>query len=164
MSQYKKPTLLPKDFVDILSRRYLPALSFTYVVSVLALASRQGNFLHYFLHDKTAYLMALAIAVWISIPALLWIFIKSIRFSAHAADDWYKITCGLMLLFLFVSFALFPEGDLWGLKIYFAATIPIFLAMYVLLVKDGLPAWAAHPMIVLGLTFLIYGAFINLTH
>jgi hypothetical protein len=131
---------------------------------VTGLAARNGHFFYYFFQDKTAYVMALVIALWVSIPALLWIFIRCLYYAPGMADDWYKITCGVLGLFLLISFLLFPEANLWGLKIYFAATIPVFFLMYLLLVKDGLSAAAAYPLTALGLTFLIHGAVINLMH
>lgn len=153
--------LLPKDFWEVLTRRYFPVLSLTYIASVAGIAAEEGSFIHYLLEDKTAYVMALFVALWVSIPALLWIVLKGSHLFYLVAEDWYKITAGLMTLTLLISYVLLPEADMFGLRVYFAATIPVFFVMYFLFVKGGLPAMAAHPLTALGLTFLVYGASIN---
>ncbi|MGQ0527249.1 MAG: hypothetical protein ACT4OY_04370 [Alphaproteobacteria bacterium] len=158
------PQLLPGEFLEILTRRYLPAVSLAYIVSVLGFAAARGDFFHYFFEDRAAYIMALVIALWVSIPALIWIFIRCLHYKAHTADDWYKITCGVLMLFLFVSYIMFPEAGFWGLRLYFAATLPVFLMIYLLLAKEGLSAAAAHPLTALGLTFLVHGALIPFIH
>lgn len=151
-------------FFEILTRRFLPALSFTYVIAVLAIACEKGAFFHYFFEDRSAYLAALPICAWISMPALLWMFLRCLHFSRHQADDWYKIISGLMILVLLISEILLPEINFWGLKLYLAASLPMFIVMYVFLVKEALPAEAAYPMTVLGLACLVHGAAVHLLH
>ena len=153
--------LAPKGFGEILTRRYLPVLSLTYISSVIGISGQKAHAIDYMLHDKTPYMMALFVALWVSIPAVLWIFIKGTHLYAEYADDWYKIIAGIMIVTLFLSYLLFPEVNVYGLRIYFAATIPMLVIMYFFFVKGGLPALAAHPLTALGLTFLVYGASIG---
>jgi len=153
--------LLPKDFREIMTRRYFPVLSLTYVASVTGIAAEKGHFIHYLFEDKTAYVMALLVALWVSIPAMLWIILKGSHLFHQVAEDWYKIVAGLMTLTLLMSYVLLPEAGMFGLRVYFAATIPVFFVMYFFFVKGGLPPMAAHPLTALGITFLFYGAVIN---
>jgi hypothetical protein len=108
--------------------------------------------------------MGLLVAGWVSIPAIIWIMLHEAPAYRHMAAIWYKIIAGLMILILVASFILFPEANLYGLRVYFAATIPVFLIMYIFFVKGGLPSFAAHPLTALGLTALIHGAFLNFLH
>lgn len=156
--------LLPRDFKEILTRRYFPVLSLTYVASVCGIAASEGHFVHYLFEVKTAYVMALFVAAWVSVPAVLWIVLKGSHLFNHVADDWYKITAALMTLTLMISYILLPEAEMFGLRVYFAATLPIFVVMYLFFVKGGLPAMAAHPLTALGLTFLLYGAVLGFLH
>lgn len=156
--------LLPRDFGEILTRRYFPVLSLTYISSVIGIAAQKGDVLHYMLHDKTAYIMALFVGLWMTIPAVVWILLRGTHLYNHLADDWYKIVSILMMVTLCLSFVLFPETDIWGLRIFLAATIPMLIVMYLFFVKGGLPALAAHPLTALGLTFLLYGATLGYWH
>jgi hypothetical protein len=153
--------LVPKDFGDIMMRRYVPVLSLTYVSTVIGIAASKHDLIHYALQDKTAYIMALFVALWVSIPALLWIVLRGTPEYRHVANDWYKIICAIMIFTMLFSYVLFPEASVYGLRIYFAATIPVLFILYFFFVKGGLPPLAAHPLTALGLTFLIYGAVLN---
>jgi hypothetical protein len=159
-----KDRLIPRDFFEILTHRYLPVISLTYISSVVGIAAQKDNFSHYMFDDKSAYVMALYVALWVSIPALLWAFVKCSHLYNHVADAWYKICAVLMIVFLGMSYILFPEADALGLRTYFAATIPMLFILYFFFVKGGLPPFAAHPLTALGLTFLFYGAAINFLH
>ncbi len=156
-----KDILLLKDFFEILTRRYFPVLSLTYISSVVAIAAQRPDFLNYLAHNKTPYVMALFVALWVSIPAILWILMKGIHLCAPHADTWYKICSILMMMTLCISFILFPEADAYGLRLCLAATIPMLFIMYFFFVRGGLPGAAAHPLSALGLTFLIYGSLIG---
>jgi hypothetical protein len=156
--------LVPKDFGNILTRRYLPVLSLTYVATVIGIAASKHGLFHYVFEDKTAYVMALFVALWVSIPAILWIVLKGTPEYRHVADEWYKIIAAIMIFLMLFSYVLFPEADVFGLRVYFAATIPVLFILYFFFVKGGLPALAAHPLTALGLTFLIYGAVLNFLH
>lgn len=153
--------LVPKDFSEILMRRFFPVISLTYVSSVLGIAAKKGSIFHYVFEDKSAYIMALFVAMWVSIPAIIWIFLHSIPVFKGVADIWYKIIAAIMIVILLMSYILFPEINLYGLRLYFVASLPALLIMYLFFVKGGLPAFAAHPLTALGLSFLIHGAAIN---
>jgi hypothetical protein len=156
--------LLPKDFVEILTRRYFPVLGLTYVGSVIGIAAQQGDVVFFLFNDKLAYIMGLFVALWVSIPAILWIILKGTPIFREVADVWYKIVAAIMVVTLLMSYVLLPEMNPYGLRVYFAATLPVFVVMYVFFVKGGLPAVAAHVLSALGLSFLIYGAILNYLH
>jgi len=154
--------LLPRDFYDILMHRFFPVLSLTYLSTVVGIAVNKGDLLHYIFEDKTAYVMALFVVFWVSGPAIIWIFLKGNPVLTYVADVWYKILAGIMFMMLLMSFILFPEAGIFGLRIYFVASIPVVLIMYYFFVKGGLPPAAAYPLNALGLAALIYGAMVNL--
>lgn len=156
--------LLPRDFKEILTRRYFPVLSLTYIASVIGIAAKKGDIVRFVFEERIAYVMALPVALWVSIPAILWIILHSSPQFKHVADIWYKIIAAIMTATLLMSFILFPEVNMYGLRLYFAASIPVLFIMYFFFVKGGLPALAAHPLTVLGLTFLLYGAVVNYLH
>ena len=110
------------------------------------------------------YVMALFVGLWVTVPAVIWIFMKGTHLYNHLADDWYKIISILMMVTLGLSFVLFPEMDGWGLRTVFAATVPMLIIMYWFFVKGGLPPAAAHPLTVAGLTVFFYGATIGTFH
>src|SRR5262249_2443523 len=111
-----KDRLLPRDFFEILTRRYLPVISLTYVSSVIGIAAEKGSFLHDLFHDKAAYVMALYVALWVSIPAILWILLKGSHLYNHIADEWYQLCAVLMVMTLCLSFVLFPEIEMFGIR------------------------------------------------
>lgn len=156
--------LVPKDFGDILTRRFLPVLSLTYVSVLVGIAAEKGSLIHFLFEEKSAYVMALMVAAWVSVPAIIWIIVNGSPIYGHLADVWYKIIAALMMMILISSFVLFPEAHVYGLRVYFAATLPVLLIMYVFFVKGGLPAFAAYPLTAMGLTALIHGAILNFIH
>ncbi len=156
--------LVPTNFSEIVSRRFLPVLALTYVSALVGIAAEKGSLVHFIFEDKTAYTMALMVAAWVSVPAIVWIMLNGSPFYAHIADLWYKIISALMVMLLIASFVLFPEAEMYGLRVYFAATLPVLLIMYILFVKGGLPAFAAYPLTAIGLTALVHGAILNFIH
>lgn len=156
--------LVPKDFGDILTRRFLPVLSLTYVSVLVGIAAEKGSLIHFLFEEKSAYVMALMVAAWVSVPAIIWIIVNGSPIYGHLADVWYKIIAALMMMILISSFVLFPEAHVYGLRVYFAATLPVLLIMYIFFVKGGLPAFAAYPLTAMGLTALIHGAILNFIH
>ncbi|MCC7305401.1 MAG: hypothetical protein IT558_03970 [Alphaproteobacteria bacterium] len=156
--------ILPRDFMEIISRRYLPVLSLTYISSLIGIAAQKGDTLHYIFEDKSAYVMAMCVALWVSIPAVFWIIIRGMHLYNHVADFWYKFVAALMVLILGMSYILFPDMEYWGVRVYLAASIPVFFIMYFLFVKGDLPAAAAHPLTALGFTFFLYGGIVNYLH
>ncbi len=155
--------LLPEHFWDILAHRYFPVLSLTYVTTVIGIAAKSGDFVYYMFEDKHAYLAAFFVAMWVSVPAVIWVMLRGSIMLSRKADGWYKITAVIMSVTVLFSLVLLPEVDLLGLHLrtYFAATIPVFFVMYLFFVKGGLPPKAAHPLSVMGMTFLFYGAIVN---
>ncbi len=164
LERHDKDRLVPKDFAEILTQRYFPVLSLTYVSAIVGIAAEKGNIFHFLFEDRSAYTMALLVAAWVSVPAVIWIMLHESPLYNRYANLWYKIISALMILILMVSFILFPEANVYGLRVYFAATIPVFLIMYVFFVKGGLPPFAAHPLTAIGLTALVHGAILNFTH
>ncbi|MCB1782791.1 MAG: hypothetical protein KDI13_02240 [Alphaproteobacteria bacterium] len=154
--------LVPAHFYDILMHRFFPVLSLTYISSVVGIAAKQDSFLHYMFADRKAYLMALFVVLWVAVPGVIWIFLKGNPVQTYVADIWYKILAGIMVVTLMLSFVLFPEADIFGLRLYFVASIPAFIMMYFFFVKSGLPPLAAHPLNMAGLGMLVYGAILNL--
>lgn len=153
--------LLPRDFFEILTRRYFPVLGLTYISSVVGIAAHKGPVIHFIFEDKSAYIMALLMSVWISIPAVFWMLLRSSYLYHSFAGQWYKIISAIMIVLMLMSYILFPEINPLGLRLYFVSSMPALLVMYLLLVKGGLPAGAAHTLSALGLAFLIYGSAIN---
>ena len=153
--------LLPKDFYDVLMQRFLPILCLTFISSVFGIAAQKGDVVRFLFFDNTAYVMSLFIVFWISFPGILWIFLKGNVMLCYLADTWYKLIAGLQVLIITMSAVLFPEADIYGLKIYFVVTIPVLLLMYFFLVKGELPKSAAYPLNCIGLGLLLYGAVIN---
>ncbi|MGH1376397.1 MAG: hypothetical protein ACRBCK_08625 [Alphaproteobacteria bacterium] len=156
--------LLPKHFFDIIVHRFLPVISLTYLGSIFSVALNKGDFLHYLLFDNTAYVMALLVVLWVSGPAIIWIFLRGSPMFRHVADLWYKIIAGLMVITISLSYLLFPEGTLYGLRIYFVLTTPVLVLIYLLFVKGRLPSIASYPLNALGFCALLWGALVNLLY
>lgn len=156
--------LVPANLSDVVTRRFLPVLSLTYISVLVGIAAEKGAVFHFLFEEKSAYTMALMVAGWVSVPAIVWIMLNGSPFYAHIADLWYKIVSALMIMVLISSFVLFPEAEMYGLRVYFAATLPVLLIMYILFVKGGLPAFAAYPLTAMGLTALVHGAILNFIH
>ena len=155
--------LLPKDFWDVFAHRYFPILGLTYIVNVIGLAWNSGDFVHYMFEVGDVYYAALFVALWVSIPAVIWIVLRGSIMLTHMADIWYKVTAGVMSFTVFVSLILLPELNMLDmhLRTNFLATIPVFFVMYLFFVRGGMPPKAAHPLSVLGLTFMVYGLIVN---
>ncbi len=153
--------ILPKGFFNILVNRFLPVISLTYIGSIIGVAGNRGDFIHYMFKDNTAYIMSLFVVIWVSVPAIIWMILYGNPLFKHVADIWYKILAALMVITIAVSYLLFPEGDIYGLRLYFVASIPVLLLTYILFVKGGLPSIAAYPLNALGVCAFLYGAVIN---
>ena len=156
-----KDHILPLDFFDVLVHRFLPVLSMTYIASIIGIAINKGDFVHYMFHDKGPYIRALLVVLWVSVPGLIWILMNGSPYLKHYADMWYKIVAVLMVLTISISFLLFPEANVYGLRLFFALSMPVFVIIYYFFIKGGLPAVAAYPLNMIGLSVLIYGAAIN---
>ncbi len=153
--------LIPKGFFEILFQGLFPVLSLTYLSSILGIAANKGDLSRYLLHEKTAYEMSLFVALWVSMPAVVWIFLKSNPLLSHTADFWYRIISFLMVITITLSLFLFPEAQIYGLRIYLVLSIPVFVIIYLFFVKGWLPKAACYPLNALGFCALMYGALIN---
>ena len=153
--------ILPIDFYDILIRRFIPILSLIYVVSILGVAMDKGDFVRYAFMDKGVYITALFVLVWFSIPALLWVFLRGSIMFCHIADGWYKAISIIQVFLITLIAVLFPETDIYGMKVYFIETVPVFLIMYFFMVRGEMPAQIAYGLNILGLGALFYGSLIH---
>jgi hypothetical protein len=160
--QYGEPDrLVPKAFFRVMTRRYFPVLGLTYAATVVGIAAQKGDFVYYLTKSNTAFVMALFVALWVSVPVVVWVFLRCSHLFAHVANIWYVLTAGMMSMVLASSFILFPEIEKYDLRVYFAASFPIFFIMYYLCVRVMLPATLAHFLSALGFSFLLYGAWVN---
>lgn len=156
--------LLMKELWEVMTHRYLPVLSMTYLACVIGVSAQIygiENTFNTILTSQTPYVIATIISLWVSGPALLWIILKTNDFSAHRANFWYKASAITMSILLALSYFLFPEIERFGVRPYMVATIPVFVILYLFFIKGGLPSFAAHPLSVLGLTFVLYGSLIR---
>lgn len=156
--------ILPKDFYEVLIQRFIPILSLTYISSLIGIASQNGDFLHYIFHNRAGYIISLYVVLWVSIPGLLWICMRGNALLNYYADLWYRIVAVIMVITVSMSAALFPEADMFGMRIYFVLTVPIILIMYFFLVRGGLPKAAAYPLNVLGILTLLNGVLIGILY
>jgi magnesium-transporting ATPase (P-type) len=156
----QRDRILPRDFFKVLFGQYFPILSITYVASILGMAvyeggSFQGAF-NQFMEQTRIYNLALWISVWVSVPGMIWIFLKgSVRFPAYA-NAWYIVTAILMVVTLVMSLVLFPEKD-GGIRNFVFCALPIHIFMYLFLCKFKLSQWVAQPFQFIAAVLLIYG-------
>ncbi len=153
--------ILPKGFLSIFFRRFLPIASLTYIASIIGVAGSKSDIIYYLFKDTTAYIVALFIALWVSIPAIIWILLKGSPLLAHTANLWYIILAAIMVITITLSFLLFPEVYIYGLKLYFISSAPVFIMIYLLLVKEYFPTIIALPLNIMGALALLYGALVN---
>ncbi len=153
--------ILPKDFFDIFVRRFLPVISLTYLISIIGVAGSKGDFIYYIFKDQIAYVLSVFVVLWVSGPAIIWIVLNGSPLFKHVADLWYKILAFIMIVTISLSHFLFPEADIYGLKVYFVSSIPVFILIYIFFVKEWLPEFLSYPLNVLGFCALIYGAVIS---
>lgn len=153
--------ILPIDFYDILIRRFIPILSLIYVASIFGVALDKGNVVRYVFMDKSVYITALFVLVWFSVPALLWVFLRGSIMFCHIAEAWYKAISIVQIVLITLIAVLFPEADIYGMKVYFIETVPIFLFMYFFMVRGEMPRHFAFSLSILGLSALFYGSLIH---
>ncbi len=151
--------ILPKDFFEVLVHRFFPVLSITYIASILIIAIGVGklSFLQYIFLDSKAYMMALLVVLWVAGPSFVWVLVRSHPLMSSVAELWYKVLSGLMIMVVMLSFFLFPEGQMYGLRIYFALSIPVFVMIYFVLLKDKLPPLTSYPLNAAGFCALVWG-------
>ncbi len=154
--------ILPVGFFDVIVCRFLPVLSLSYLISIIGISISKGAFFYYMLQDSTAYTMGLFVVVWVSGPAIMWALLHGSPMFRHVAKLWYKILAGIMIITIALSYVLFPEADIYGLRVYFILSIPIFVMIYLLFVNAMLPRILSYPLNALGFCALLYGAFVNI--
>jgi hypothetical protein len=164
-SRVSSDQLLPKDFFDILFNRYLPVASLTYFGSLIGYATKFGGlsgWLGQLAHNPDIYMLSLYGAIWVSIPAMVWILMRSSAMLTCHADIWYKVTAGMMAATLILSLVLFPmeNGLLAMAQDFIVAVLPVHILMYVLFVKGGMPVMYGAPVSATAIAFLIYGMFL----
>lgn len=154
-----KDHILPKDFSEVVVHRFFPVMSITYLLSIFVIAIGVGKiyFLKYIFLDSTAYMMGLLVVLWVLGPSFVWVLVRSHPLMSSVAELWYKVLSGLMVLIVILSFFLFPEGHMYGMRIYFAISIPIFVMIYYVLLKDKLPLLASYPLNAAGFCAFVWG-------
>lgn len=161
----ERDEMIPLNFFDAVVNQYLPVLSCTYVATVLGLALNRGgvtHFLDYFLQDKTIYWLALIVGVWVSIPAMVWIFMRGIGALEQFANNWYKSTTFMMVSILLASFLLFPPSGqanvYWmSARLFIAAAIPVHVIQYWFFRHGGLETAQSTLLSAFALTLMMYG-------
>lgn len=153
--------LLPKNFFVILAYRFFPVMGLIYFSSVIGLSYHKGDFFHYLFKETSPYLKSMLIVFWASIPSLTWIFLHETAVLRHVADLWYKIIAVLLVSVLATCYVMFPEIGMYGLRQYFAMSVPIFIIVYGLFVREWLPDVAVVPLNVIGGLTFMYGSLIN---
>ena len=152
-------------FVEIFLNRYIPILSLTYIASLLGLALKKGmavGFLTHLFGNESIYTLALLISLWVSIPAWIWMSMRSVGALTSYANRWYKSTTLIMIIILLGSFILFPPAGqgayLWGgIRLFVAAAIPVHAIQYWFFTKGGLPTNYAATLGAIALAFFLYG-------
>lgn len=152
--------LLPRHFADVLTRRYLPVLGMTYMASVIGIAAKSHGThraLETLLHESGPYWMGLLIAAWVSVPAFIWGVLKGSLGFFRQADLWYKCMAGLMAMTAILGNFLFPEDFFHEMRVFFIASLPVFVVQYVLFVRGGMPWAFAWPLTLGGAGMAFYG-------
>ncbi len=154
--------ILPKGFAEIIVYKFLPVISLTYIASIIGIAIGKHDIIKYLFTNNSAYLMALFIVLWVSVPSVIWILLNANPLLTHVAELWYKILAGLMIITLALSFFIFPEGDAYGLRAYFILSLPLFVMIFYAFVRDHLPIHYSYFLNAAGFCALFYGACINI--
>ena len=148
--------LLPKNFFRILVRRFFPVMSLVYLISIFCIAVSSRHLVHYLLYDNMAYLRGILVVLWCIAPAVVWIFLVTNPIFSHIANLWFKILAGLLQLTICLSYFIFPEMEMYGMRSYLILSFPAFFLMYYLLVIDPLPLEVVYPINALGVCALIW--------
>ena len=156
-----KDYILPKNFFDVLVRRFFPVISLIYLASLVSISISSGDFVQHMFMDRMTYLKGIFLVLWVSGPAIVWILMVGNPLLLHVADMWYKILSALLVVTIALSYFLFPEAELYGVREHFVLSTPIFILIYFVFVRDNLPLPAVYPLNALGFCALIWGAFMN---
>lgn len=147
----------------VLMDRLFPLLSLTYIAAVIGLSFREATssagIFHVMTQQQWIYGVAFLFMLWVAVPCVLWISIRSsIRFP-HLARSWYWMTAGFMLVSLLVGWILVPEVSHW-VSALAATVIPMHVVCYVLLCLSPLPRIMAWPIFGMGMGLGFYGSFV----
>lgn len=149
--------LLPKNFFTVLVRRFFPVMGLIYLISIFCIAASSGHFIHYLFYDNIAYFRGVLVVLWCAGPAVVWILLVANPTFRHVADIWFKILAGLLQLTICLSYFMFPEMEMYGMRSYLILSLPAFFLMYYLLVIDPLPLEVVYPLNALSVCALIWG-------
>ncbi len=158
ISRSNRDEMLPKNFIKTLSQQFFPVLALCYIITVLGYAAYKHDIITHLLQSRRAYVVGLAVMLWVSMPGFVWIFIRSSQQYRKYANEWYKIIAGLMTLTLLIAYLLFPEANTYALKIYLISSIPLLILQYWLFVKNGLPDFMAYPLIIGAVILMCFGS------
>ncbi len=159
-----KDHLLPKSFFEIIAYRFFPVIGLVYFSSVISLSMHKGDFFHYITQETSPYLKSILIVVWVSIPSVIWIALNASSMFRPSARLWYKVIAALQVISIALSYVLFPEAGMFGLRQYFAISIPVFIIVYLFFVRNWLPDGLAMPLNLLGGLTFAYGCFIKVLY
>lgn len=154
--------LIPKGFGEIIVHQFFPVLSLGYIASVFGISANLGNMSRFLLHDRTAYEMAILVAIWVAVPCLAWVFIRGNPGLRHLADFWYRVIAILMTVTMVLVLLMFPEVKKYGIQLYLVLSIPIMIINYFFFIKAMLPQLVIYPLNALGFCALFYGLLIGI--
>ncbi len=148
--------LLPKHFFGVLVRRFFPVMSIIYLISILCISVSSGHFVEYLFYENTAYIRGFLVALWCAGPAVVWILLAANPLFNHTANLWFKILAALLQFTICLSFFMFPEMEMYGMRSYLILSFPAYFLIYYLFVVDPLPLEAVYPLNALGICALIW--------
>ena len=148
--------LLPKDFLNVLVCRFFPVMSIIFLTSIFCIAVSSENFKQFLFYDNTAYIEGLLVVLWCAGPAVVWVLLGANPLFWNIANLWYKILAGLMQFTICMSYFMFPEMEMYGMRTYLILSLPAFFLIYYLFVVDPLPLEVVYPLNALGACALIW--------
>ncbi len=148
--------LLPKHFFSVLVQRFFPVMSIIFLTSIFCISSSLENFELFLLYDNTAYVRGLLVVMWCAGPAVVWILLGANPLFWNMANLWYKILAGLMQFTICMSYFMFPEMEMYGMRTYLILSLPAFFLIYYMFVVDPLPLEVVYPLNALGVCALIW--------
>ena len=141
--------------------RFFPVISLSYILSIITIAISTGDFIQFMFMERMAYVMGAVLVLWVSIPSIVWVLLSANPLLQATANTSYKILSALLIITISLSYFLFPEAKIYGLKDYFILSTPIFILIYYVFVKDNMPLSAVYPLNALGACALIWGTFVH---
>jgi len=148
--------MLPKYFFGVLVRRFFPVMSLIYLTSIFCISASSGHLKHCLLYDNVAYFRGFLVVLWCAGPAVVWILMAANPLLRHMASLWFQILVGLLQFTICLSYLLFPEMEMYGMRSYLILSFPAFFLIYYLFAVDPLPLEAVYPLNALGVCALIW--------